>query len=421
MHNYLRRMIAPTILATALTVASVGVQASEKTDIQELAKMLRQQQQTIQALQAKLDALVSRNEMARTASMPASNSNKIVQSRDNKLNLTVKGHVNRAIMVSGDGDQTNVFHVDNDTEPTLINFTATVAATSDLIIGAQFEAQLASNPSNGVSQSTENSSTGSTSFSERHLEVFFDSKTFGKLSLGQGNTASEGTSETDLSGTNVVVRSNFGTFGAGILFRNSTTNALSAVSVGSAFDNFDGLSRDDRIRYDTPSFGGFKVSGSWLQGGATDIALRYSAGFGGAKFAASVALADTGGTSTTIDETYNGSASVLLRNGLNFTIAGGVRDFKANGSSDSDFFYGKLGYQFSPFRVGKTAFSIGYASQDDLAATGDDATFFEFGATQKLDKWGTELYAGYRRYDLDRSGASFDDISVGMVGAMVTF
>jgi hypothetical protein len=163
------------------------------------------------------------------------------------------------------------------------------------------------------------------------------------------------------------------------------------------------------------------VSGSWLQGGATDLALRYSASFGGADFASSIAVANTGSTSTTVGETYNASASLLLENGLNFTLAGGVRNFKASTSSDSEFLYGKLGYQFSPFKIGKTAFSFGYASQDNLAASGDEADFFEIGATQRLDEWATELYAGFRQYYLDRPGSSFDDVSITMFGAMVTF
>lgn len=185
MYVSLRGIFVSFLVLAALTAGSTSVQAAGMTTIQELADMIRQQQkqlqrqqQKMQALQSKLDALVRQNlrSQSAAAAMPAKEENKIVLSRDDRLQLTVKGHVNRAVMLTSDGNQTDAFHVDNDTEPTLINFTGTVAATGDLTIGAQFEAQLASNASNAVSQVTENASTGSISFAERHLEVFLTAR-----------------------------------------------------------------------------------------------------------------------------------------------------------------------------------------------------------------------------------------------------
>ena len=71
--------------------------------------------------------------------------------------------------------------------------------------------------------------------------------------------------------------------------------------------------------------------------------------------------------------------------------------------------------------MGKTSFSIEAAREDDLAANGDEATLYGFGATQKLDDRGTELYVGIRQYELDRRGTKFDDILMGMVGVRVVF
>lgn len=134
-----------------------------------------------------------------------------------------------------------------------------------------------------------------------------------------------------------------------------------------------------------------------------------------------MAVANLASTSTTIDTQWNGSASVLLGNGINLTVAGGTRNLKDSASNDPVYYYGKVGYRASLFDVGKTSFSIEAGREDDLAANGDEATVYGIGATQRLDDWGTELYAGVRVYDLDRSGASIDNISAGMLGAMVTF
>jgi hypothetical protein len=90
---------------------------------------------------------------------------------NDKVRLSIAGHVNRALMFADDGDQSDLFNVDNDTEPTLINIVGEYKTDIDLIIGARFEAQFASNASNGVSQNTENAAIGGVNFSERFLEV----------------------------------------------------------------------------------------------------------------------------------------------------------------------------------------------------------------------------------------------------------
>jgi len=60
--------------------------------------------------------------------------------------------------------------------------------------------QLGITPSKGCCASRWNSEAGPNNFTERKLEIYFDSKRLGRLWLGQGDTASNGTSEVDLSG-----------------------------------------------------------------------------------------------------------------------------------------------------------------------------------------------------------------------------
>ena len=40
---------------------------------------------------------------------------------------------------------------------------------------------------------------------------------------------------------------------------------------------------------------------------------------------------------------------------------------------------------------------------------------------QRVDKLGTELYAGYRHHSLDRPAVSVDDIQVATAGARIKF
>jgi len=58
--------------------------------------------------------------------------------------------------------------------------------------------QLGITPSKGCCASRWNSEAGPNNFTERKLEIYFDSKRLGRLWLGQGDTASNGTSEVDL-------------------------------------------------------------------------------------------------------------------------------------------------------------------------------------------------------------------------------
>ena len=56
------------------------------------------------------------------------------------------------------------------------------------------------------------------------------------------------------------------------------------------------LSRDDRLRYDTPSFAGFMLSTSWVDGDELDVALRYGREFNGTEVAAAPSYWDAGPT-----------------------------------------------------------------------------------------------------------------------------
>ena len=54
----------------------------------------------------------------------------------------------------------------------------------------------------------------------------------------------------------------------------------------------DGLSRVNRVRYDTPSFSGFSVAASFGQGGATELGVKYKGTLAGTKIDARGFFAD---------------------------------------------------------------------------------------------------------------------------------
>ncbi len=102
-------------------------------------------------------------------------------------------------------------------------------------------------------------------------------------------------------------------------------------------------------------------------------------------------------------------------------MAAGQRDFDEGGRDDGNFAYTKIGYQFSPFSFGKSAVAIDYYYGDDVDATSDESDSIGLLAVQNVDRIGTELYAGYRNYDLDRDGEDFNDVNALLVGARIKF
>ena len=130
----------------------------------------------------------------------------------------------------------------------------------------------------------------------------------------------------------------------------------------------------------------------------------------------------------------------MLSNGLNFTVAAGMRENETGGrgaATDPFFFYAKVGWIFDLIDLGHTAIAFDFQMTEDVDAQNED--FYAYGAfvVQKIDHVGTELYAGVRVHELDADAAvglpvagtnfaanadpSPDDVFALIVGARVKF
>ncbi|MGI9501747.1 MAG: porin [Geminicoccaceae bacterium] len=383
--------------------------ADEKTD---------QLQLRIDELEKELEGLRGDVDKANASADLSGHAPLEVKSGVDNVRLTLSGQVNVGVLVTDDGDDTDVFFVDNDNSSTRIRLGGDARFNEDITVGSLIEVQFESNSTADVSQDNQRNA-GNNNFTERKLEVFAKSETYGRLALGQGDTSSNNSSEVDLSGTAVVGYSSVADFAGGIQFQED--GDLSGVTIGDTFSNLDGLSRDDRIRYDTPSFSGATLSASAIADDRFDIALSYERKLLGAhKFAAAIAYAD-------VDDEFDqvsGSASILLGDivkGANFTFAAGSQDSDVGGDNTATFVYGKIGYQFSPFTIGRTSLAIDYYYGDDIDQDGDESTSIGLLAVQNVDSVGTELFAGLRNFELDRKGEDFDDVDGLLVGARVKF
>ncbi len=397
------------IMATAM--------ASDAETLERLEKIIKQQQTQIEVLQKQMSEIKAQS--MDTGSMAKSPSGLVISGKKN-TSVTLYGQVNRGVMVVDDGDKTNIYQVDNDNSSTRIGILGSAKPTDGLEIGTKIEVQFESNSTADVDRNNRRGQ-GSNNFTKRHLDLFLKSNPFGKFSLGFGSTASDSTSETDLSGTTVIGYSAVADMAGGQLFYNKTTNALTTTTVGSAFSNMDGLGRDDRIRYDSPAFYGFSAASSYIADGGGDIALRYGTKFNQFKMAAAAAYANHGSTSTKIQYQLSSSFSVLHDSGVSLSASAGSREYKNDTNGDGLFYYAKLGYQMNYFSIGKTAFAIDYGNYEDVAQVNDEATTFGAQFVQNLKEWNTEYYIGLRQYSLDRDSTDYEDINALLSGFRVKF
>jgi predicted porin len=339
----------------------------------------------------------------------------VVNAQAQGLEVRLSGQVNRAIMNVDDGTKSNAFFVDNNNSSTRFRLSATAPVMTGLRAGALFETEFRSNPSSSVNFATPDIAA---EFNERHMDLFFEGG-WGKVSLGQGDGAANGAMEVDLSGTSVVNWSGGNNIAGAFGFRTGA-GALTGVSVAQSYDNQDFESRYDRVRYDTPKFGGFSVAASLgtkdAGRDAREVALWYTGDMGAlGRLAAALGWsnqqAPIGGEE---DEIVGGSVSWLHGSGINLTFGHSQRDFRVGGE-EGTFSYAKVGYKF-----GRHAVALDWGKGEDIATVGVEGDQIGLGYVWSPVAW-AELYALVKRHSLDAAGVDADDINVMMIGSRIRF
>jgi len=327
----------------------------------------------------------------------------------NAVDFKISGQINRAAMYVDDGSTAKWFFVDNENSSTRFRFTGSNDFENSWKVGIVWEVEMQSNSSDEVSM--DETDIGDITFRERKIEFWVDHR-FGKVWLGQGDMASNSTSEVDLSGTDVAHYSSQADIGGSFEFQDKGEGI--GITVSNSRSNFDGLSRRDRVRYDTPKFAGFYASGSVAGSSRWDAALRYAGDFGWAKFAAAAAYSDFGTSSATDDARVSSSASMLFDFGLNLTASYAYQD---QDNKNAWNIFGKLGYQF----LEKHAASVGWGRTENLSAKDDKGDSFSLAYV--FSPWkSVEFYGTYMLHMLNRDqGSDPDDINIGFVGGRVKF
>ncbi|NNE64154.1 MAG: porin [Gammaproteobacteria bacterium] len=316
--------------------------------------------------------------------------------------VKLSGQVSRMVVLPDDAAGDEIQHVDIGWSGSRFRFTGSETADNGITYGFRFEIQARENSVGDVNGGTFGDPGDNQD--NRYQDLYFSGR-FGQISLGKGDGASNGSTEVDMSGTALSSSSNhqdnWGSF-----------EIAPGVEWDTVFSMFDGISRQNRVRYDTPNFSGFSVAGSLGQGNATELALRYNGGWDGTKFGASVFSTTAGepDADTDGDDITGGSASLLLDGGLNFTVALSERDLEAGGTREATTF--KVGY-----KTGMHAFTIDVGDSENASGQEGETTGFTYSVTPHK---GVEIFVTQRELDsTDVAGAQSVDITA--IGSRIKF
>ncbi len=340
----------------------------------------------------------------------------------------LSGQINRMAVYQNDGTASDIQFVDNGASGTRWRMTGSEEIGNGMKVGFNWEWQ---RQSNGGTGPTGSAGGGAASNTMRKAEVWF-SGGWGKVSLGQGDGAGNGSTEVDLSDTWNVTYVVQDSFGGAIAWRTGaggtlapTAGTAASLTHGATYQTYDAFSRYDRVRYDSPSLGPVTLSVSAGQGNLYEGAARWSQGIGGGQISAAVFYGVSGGGTAAagVKDTYGGSIAYLFSFGTNLLISysqaepGEVVGVSATTGKN---IYVKVGHKW-----GNNAVSIGFSeSKDAPTAVGFTDQTVNIGFNHNIPKAKVDLYAGLEFATLDSQPAgttSVDDVLAFAVGTKLKF
>jgi hypothetical protein len=330
----------------------------------------------------------------------------------------IYGQLNLGVLSIDDGVDSNSYFTDNDNSNSRVGFWYSFPSTGTSQLKFNFETGLGLSGSAGVTPEKDELTSHYSRREIRKLEFIYTRDGAGQFSAGQGSMATDGAGEVDFSGTSIVQYPGVGDLGGATLFR-FADGSQSVTRVGGAFRNLDG-SRKFRVRYDTPSFGGFSFAAAYgqevLVSGVDndfyDVSGTYTNEDDVYKLTARLGYAwvDPG------NENFVGSAGILHKpTGLNAAFAGGALQ------DGGEYFYLKAGIIRDLIAAGSTAFSVEYYTGDDFAFAGSEAEMIGLAVVQRIDRYNLEIYGSYRTHQLASATDAFRDIDLTMIGARWKF
>lgn len=348
------------------------------------------------------------------------------------FDFKVSGQVDRAVTAVDNGKNTDVGFVDNTGSNTRFRFTGDQMMSNGMKVGFDYEVGLGNNSSGGWD--IKNAGNEQNNFYDNREANIYVEGNFGRFTLGKVDGAANAGSEVDYSGLTYLGGGvDFADYAGGVEFTGKNGKYVvdssgKPATVGRVFNEFDALSRQNAIRYDSPTFSGVTLSASVDSGHAYELAGRYAKDFArGGKFGLAAVYVDSQdhgqkinyATSTYINgdrfKEMGGSASLLLPSGIVFTVSGKHRDYVNSGQNSANNYFAGIGYV-----KGNNHFQVNYDRTDGAYMDGSKGN--QYGLAYRRD-WtkSIQLYASYHLYTASGLGTSVKDINQIYTGVRLKF
>ncbi|MGE0054749.1 MAG: porin [Hyphomicrobium sp.] len=375
-----------------------------------------------------------------------------------KVSLTITGWVSSQLYWFDNGDESNVYVVDNNNDlSSNVKFTGTAQISPGWRAGYSLWIY-----TNGPSSLTANENWDANAgrgwgLSTENSYWFIQSDTLGKLSVGKQSLAADNSAlGTDFSGT--LFPANNVTFDGGALNVTINGNPTGAIWMNTAFwcehagvgiGNDCAGSRLNGVRYDTPTFAGFTLGASWGEDDYWDVALRYSGEFSGFKMAFATAYSESTdadllatGASTNDNQYFQiGGMIKHLASGLWIHGTWGknfIDDAPGNHAPHPDItgWYLKAGWTTKFSSLGNTHFYGEYGRNEDgfetnqtingVGVTSTKADRYGLGVVQEIDAAAMSLWAKWRHHEMDGTLANAttfdaDNVDMFLAGAVIFY
>ena len=312
------------------------------------------------------------------------------------VDFEISGHLNRALFITDTDSSTSAKEADNGSSGSRIRVKGSGGMMDGGSAGVLLEYGAVSVWKDTTGEGEDEKTTKTTGLTLRYADVWF-SGGYGKVSIGHGDDAGEGSVYSDKSGV------------TGIGHGQATGDASSDVT--DYYSSLDGGGgRNGRIRYDTPTVGPVSAAVSVGNDDELSVGVSLSQSFGDTSFGAKVGTTQSPGDNGTI----SASAGVKLPSGLTVSGAWGSQEGDA---ADPSLFQAMVGYV-----VGDTSVAVSWFASSDFVNDGSEGTALGIGVNHNLPQIGANVYAAAQNYAADDNTAGIDtDETVIMIGARIKF
>lgn len=343
------------------------------------------------------------------------------------ISLTISGEVNRALMIWGDGRVSDSYLVDNaaPSDASQLGFSGQGSLLPSWTTGFVIELGFTDSSSLFVDQANDEGP-AETAFETRLANWYIEGEQFGRVTLGQQSSATDGITTIDLSRAKTDPVS-WHNRSFGIRGEDGDYTGLTWGDVAWGLEG----DRGDFIRYDSPVLYGFVASAAWGENDSWDAALRFQKELDSVRIAAGAGylfVGDETNASLYPNETKiaSGSISVMhMPTGLFGNLAAGrvaLSEAALAGPGNPDegtmwmaqagvekrvmpfgatTLYGEYG-EYGDILLGYSAFAPGGAPA--IAAesiTGTAVSRWGVGAVQQFDAAALEMYALFNHFDAE--------------------